>query len=103
MFESDNYNMPEAKIREYLLKPGAVHAREFFDVGYTVADAGRLNGDIDRQFDVGLAVDKVFFPDGREKFSIFMHLGVTKKRRFRTVWQKDTPTSKPRFITAHRE
>ena len=28
--------MPEAKIKEFLLKPGALHAQEFFDVGYTV-------------------------------------------------------------------
>ena len=95
--------MPEAKIKEFLLKPGALHAQEFFDVGYTVDDVERLNRDIDRHFDIGFAFDKVSFPDGRENFSIFMNLGVTKQRRFRTVWQKDTPEKKPRFITAHRE
>lgn len=31
-----------------------------------------------------------------------MELGVTKTRRFRTCWQKDTPDSKPRIITAFR-
>ena len=103
MLESDNYNMPEAKIKDFLLKPGALHAQEFFDVGYTVDDVEKLNRDIDRHFDIGFAFDKVSFPDGREKFSIFMNLGVTKQRRFRTVWQKDTPEEKPRFITAHRE
>ena len=95
--------MPEAKIKDFLLKPGALHAQEFFDVGYTVDDVERLNRDIDRHFDIGFAFDKVSFSDGREKFSIFMNLGVTKQRRFRTVWQKDTPETKPRFITAHRE
>ena len=95
--------MPEAKIKDFLLKPGALHAQEFFDVGYTVDDVERLNRDIDRHFDIGFAFDKVSFSDGREKFSIFMNLGVTKQRRFRTVWQKDTPEKKPRFITAHRE
>ena len=83
--------MPEAKIKEFLLKPGALHAQEFFDVGYTVDDVERLNRDIDRHFDIGFTFDKVSFPDGRENFSIFMNLGVTKQRRFRTVWQKDTP------------
>ena len=90
-------------IKEFLLKPGAIHANEFFDVGYTVDDVEKLNHDIEVHFDLSFAFDKVSFPDGREKFSIFMSLGVAKKRRFRTVWQKDTPTSKPRFITAHRE
>ena len=38
-----------------------------------------------------------------ERFSIFTELGVDKKKRFRTVWQKDTSESVPRIITVHRE
>lgn len=74
--------MPEAKIKDFLLKPGALHAQEFFDVGYTVDDVERLNRDIDRHFDIGFAFDKVSFSDGREKFSIFMNLGVTNRGVF---------------------
>lgn len=103
MLESDKYIMPEAKIKEYLLKPGAKHAEKFFDAGYTVGDIERLNRDMEELYDESKAADIRRYADGREKFSIFMELGVGKKKHFRTVWQKDTSTSKLRFITAHRE
>lgn len=81
---------------------GAKHAQEFFDVGYSPADGERLRKDISDNFDIRKAVEKKV-ANGVEKFSIFMDLGVTQKKRFRTVWQKDTPDSIPRIITAHRE
>ncbi len=90
--------MPIEKIRDFLLRPGAKHSNEFFDVGYTVYDVEKLNQDIYEIFDEENAVDVKIFDDGKEKFCIFMELCVLKKRRFRTVWQKDTPNSKPRFI-----
>ncbi len=101
--QSDNYDMPIEKIEGFLLKPGAKHAQEFFDVGYTPADVERLNQDIATLFDEAKKTDIVKMGGGIERFSIFMDLGVKKKKRFRTVWQKDTEKSKPRFITAHRE
>ena len=91
------------KFTGYFLKPGAKHADEFFDVGYTPDDPVQLRYDMAKQFDVGKAVEFSKNPNGQEKFSIFMDLGVTKSRTFRTVWQKDTPDSAPRIITAHRE
>lgn len=51
----------------------------------------------------GEIVDRIVFSNEVERFSIFMQLGVKKKKRFRSVWQKDTPESEPRLITAHRE
>ena len=91
------------KFTGYFLKPGAKHADEFFDVGYTSDDPVQLRYDMAKQFDVEKAVEFSKNPNGQEKFSIFMDLGVTKSRTFRTVWQKDTPDSAPRIITAHRE
>lgn len=95
--------MPRAKLEEYLLKPGTKHAREFFNVGYGVGDAVRLNQDIKRQFDERKAVNVVTCDDGAIEFCIHMSLGVTKKKLFKTVWRVDTLSSKPRFITAYRE
>lgn len=100
---NDRYVIAEPKISRFLLKPGAKHSAEFFNVGYTEQDSLALNADIYRQFDEAAKVDVRVSEDGTESFSIFMELGTTKKKRFRTVWQRDPGSDKPRFITAHRE
>lgn len=100
---NDRYVIAEPKISRFLLKPGAKHSAEFFNVGYTEKDSLALNADIYRQFDEATKVDVRVSEDGTESFSIFMELGTTKKKRFRTVWQRDPGSDKPRFITAHRE
>lgn len=100
---NDRYVIAEPKISRFLLKPGAKHSAEFFNVGYTEQDSLALNADIYRQFDEAEKVDIRVSEDGTESFSIFMKLGTTKKKRFRTVWQRDPGSDKPRFITAHRE
>lgn len=100
---NDRYTIAEPKISKFLLKPGAKHSAEFFDVGYTEQDGAILNTDIYKQFDDTLKTDIRIAEDGTESFSIFMELGTTKKRTFRTVWQRDPDSEKPRFITAHRE
>lgn len=91
------------KINKFFLKPGAKHSQDFFDVGYTQDDFERLDKNLKDCFDYKKAVDKTVSDNGVEKFSIFTELGVDKKKRFRTVWQKDTSDSTPRIITAHRE
>ncbi|WP_425531034.1 DUF6883 domain-containing protein [Ruminococcus champanellensis] len=94
----------ENKINKFFLSPGAKHAQEFFDVGYSPDDFDALNHDLVDGFDYNQAMDKRVFDNGVEKFSVFMLLGKgEQKKRFRTVWQKDTPNSVPRIITAHRE
>lgn len=101
--DNDRYTIAEPKISKFLLKPGAKHSAEFFDVGYTEQDGAILNTDIYKQFDDALKTDIRIADDGTESFSIFMELGTTKKRTFRTVWQRDSDSEKPRLITAHRE
>lgn len=90
------------KYTEYFLKPGANHAQEFFNVGYTTDDVLRLRYDMARQFDMSKAVDMQTKSDGAQTFNIYMELGVEKQRRFRTCWIMDTPESKPRIVTAFR-
>ena len=101
--DNDRYTIAEPKISQYLLKPEAKHAAEFFDAGYSETDTERLNRDIYQQFDESLKVDIRILDDGTEAFSIFMELGTTGKKSFRTVWQRESGSEKPRFITAHRE
>ena len=91
------------KINKFLLKPGAKHSKEFFDVGYNENDYERLFNDITSEFDNSKVLDIKKNEDGTEDFSTFMYLGVNNKKRFRIVWRKDTPESKPRLITGHRE
>lgn len=93
----------DKKINSFCLLPGAKHAEDFFDVGYKPGDTDLLRNDMSSAFDYKNAVDISVSSDNVEKFSVFMDLGVDKKKRFRTVWQKDTPESTPRLITAHRE
>ncbi len=101
--ESEKFVIPTAKIDKFLLKPGAKHSNEFFDVGYSTKDHELLFNDIASKFDEQNVVDIRNNEDGTLDFSVFMDLGVTKLKRFRTVWRKDTAASKPRFITAYRE
>ena len=101
--DNDRYTIAEPKISQYLLKPEAKHAAEFFDAGYSEADTERLNLDIYQQFDESLKEDVRILDDGTEAFSIFMELGTTDKKTFRTVWLRELGSEKPRFITAHRE
>lgn len=91
------------KINKFFLKPNAKHSDDFFNIGYKVTDFELLDKDLKACFDYSKAVDKVVFDNGVERFSIFTELGVNEKKRFRTVWQKDTPESTPHIITAHRE
>jgi len=101
--DNDRYTIAEPKISKFLLKPGAKHSAEFFAVGYSEQDVMKLNADIYQQFDEALKTDVRIADDGTESFSIFMELGTAEKKTFRTVWQRDVGSEKPRLITAHRE
>lgn len=62
-----------------------------------------MNADIYQQFDEARKTDIRTTEDGTESFSIFMELGTTDKKTFRTVWQREPDSEKPRLITAHRK
>lgn len=91
------------KYTGFFLKDGAKHAKDFLELGYTRENSMQLRYDMAKQFDVSKAVDFSTNDRGEEKFNIYMNLGINKQKRFRTCWQKDTPTSKPRIITAFRD
>ena len=101
----DRFDIHPDKINNFLLKHGAKHSKDFFDVGYKEDDYDRLFDDIAKGYDKKKAVDPR--PDkkhNKDSFSIFMELGVIRQERFRTVWEQSRDKgSKPRLITAHRE
>ena len=91
------------KIKKFLLKPGAKHYQEFYDAGYRPGETKLLAIGIEEGYDESKATDRTEEANGSVRFSIFMDLGFGRKKRFRTVWKKDSPDSMPRLITAHRE
>ena len=98
----ERFDLDPNKIIKFLLLPGAKHSEEFFNVGYKPGDYELLFDDIAAGFDMKKAVDFRPNPSGKEGFSIFMKLGVTKKRDFRTTWERKNSKSKPRFTSAYR-
>ena len=98
----DRFDLHPDKIIKYLLCPGTSHAHEFFGVGYKPDDYERLFDDIAAGFNMDNAVDFRKNPSGKEGFSIFMELGVSKKKNFRTTWERADENSKPKFTSAYR-
>ncbi|MBR1553612.1 MAG: hypothetical protein IJ631_06355 [Schwartzia sp.] len=95
--------VPIAKLENYLLRPGAKHCAEFFAVGYDAASTFQLFRDIEAQFDESKATEHRYLPFGVVDFSIYMALGITDKKTFRTVWRRDSISPFPRLITAYRQ
>ena len=98
----ERFDLHPDKINKFLLLPDSKHSQEFFDVGYTPYDYALLFDDISAGFDMEKAVDFRTNPKGKEGFSIMMNLGVTKKKLFRTTWERENADSKPRFTSAYR-
>ena len=92
----------DAKITKYCLDPSRVHYKEFVDVGYSKDDPERLKKDLLR----GLAENEaeISKPNahGDVSLTVYMKLGVTSKKTFRTGWQIDKETTHPKFVTAYR-
>lgn len=89
------------KLSGFCLKPGAKHSKEFFDIGYTESDAGLLFKHLEEGFDLSKRISVQRSESGSEKFCIPMKLGVTTRKMFATAWQKDSPNSDIRFISAY--
>ena len=95
-------DLTKRKFSQYLLKPGAKHANEFFNVGYNPGDVRKLRYDVARAFDMRNAKNRRIRDNGAETFDIFMQLGVSKKKQFLTGWIIDAPGERPRIVTAFR-
>lgn len=66
---SERIEIHPDKINKFLLKPGAKHSKEFFDVGYNENDYERLFNDITSEFDNSKVLDIKKNEDGTEDFS----------------------------------
>lgn len=103
IIKQKNVFIHENKIKLYLLKPGAKHSAEFFDVGFSVGDDELLKRQLLNAFDI----EKAIFNEPKDgefaNFYFYAYLGVTKKKRFKIVWRIDKEGDIPRFITAYRK
>lgn len=92
----------ESKITKYCLDPTKKHYREFINVGYSKDNPKQLEKDLLRGLSENEA--EVFSPNsyGNISITVYMKLGVTTKKMFKTAWQIDKGTNFPRFITAYR-
>ena len=97
--------IPDAKIYQFMLKPGAKHHRDFVEAGYTSeADGERLREDIIQKC-MGESTFDTIEPDqvhGGIRFRKYITLG-SEGHRFRIVWKIDEEAQAPRLITAFRE
>lgn len=102
-YKSSKVHVPHTKIEDYLLNPTKPHFKEFIDVGYMRGEGEKIFKDLESGFDINNATNFICYPDGAKEFVIYMLLGITKKRTFRTVWRIDKLSTLPRFITAFRD
>lgn len=96
------FSIHQDKIEKYMLKEGAKHSQDFFNVGYTKNDAVRLYKDIERRYDIKKATGFRQNANGSIGYSIYMDLGIIKKRTFCTAWIIDEDGATPRLTSAYR-
>ena len=98
----DKVTITEPKITRFCLEPSQKNYKEFVDVGYSKDKPKQLKTDLLK----GLSENEteITKPNSHGDISVtvYMKLGVTKKRTFRTGWQIDKGTNFPRFVTAYR-
>lgn len=99
---ADRATIADGKIMKYLLDPEKAHYPEFIAVGYSRDDPERLRQDLLSELRKNPAT--VYGSNGFSvvSFEVDMMLGVTRKKKFRTVWQVNVGTDYPRFVTAYR-
>lgn len=99
---AEKATIADSKVTKYLLDPEKKHYTEFVDVGYSKDDPERLKHDLLEGLNTSNA--KMFEKNahGDRSFEADMMLGVSRKEKFRTVWQIDKGAENPRFITAYR-
>lgn len=99
---ADKATIADSKITKYLLDPAKPHYAEFVAVGYSKDDPERLKRDLLEGLSNSGAKAYEANSNGDRSFVSSMMLGVTRKAKFRTVWQIDEGSNSPRFITAYR-
>lgn len=98
----DKATIAEAKISRYLLKPGTRHYDDFISVGYSSGNPEKLKRDLLKGLSENTAEGTYPNNHGDRSFTVYMKLGVTKRKLFRTGWQIDKGENNPRFVTAYR-
>lgn len=99
---ADRATIADGKLMKYLLDPEKAHYPEFIAVGYSRDDPERLRQDLLAGLRKGPAKVYGTIGYGVVSFEVDTMLGVTREKRFRTVWRIDEGADYPRFVTAYR-
>ncbi len=94
--------LTEKKFSGFFLRPGAKHADDFFNVGYTSDHIRQLRYDIASQYNLDKAIEWAKTGDGKSRFNIYMELGTHRKKYFCIGWVIDSPEEAPRIVTGFR-
>lgn len=94
--------IPNAKIDSYYLKPGTTHHHEFADVGYSIFKSDILKSDLINGLKENDIIETKIDNFGKTRIIVNMHLGVTKKKPFKTIWVYEVDIDSYRNISAYR-
>ena len=92
----------DSKIYDYYLKNGSKHNSDFIDVGYTKNDGELLKKHLLKGLESNEA--ELSYKEETKYTSavVYMKLGKTKKKRFKTIWGKNKGDKYFRNISAYR-
>ena len=96
--------IPDAKIYQFMLKPGAKHNRDFVEAGYlSEADGERLRADILEECR-NATFEEVRWDDRYKfvRYSQYIVLG-PEEHRFKVAWKIEPQSEKPQLVTCFRK
>ena len=97
--------IPDAKIYQYMLKPGAKHNRDFVEAGYvSEADGERLRRDIISKCRESVAYEEIRWNAeyNQVRYSQFIILG-SEGHRFKVSWKIERNGERPQLVTCYRK
>lgn len=99
-----NPQIPDGKIYQFMLKPGAKHNRDFVEAGYlSAADGERLRADILEKCK-NAPFDEVGWDDQYKfvRYSQYITLGPAE-HRFKVAWKLEPNSEQPQLVTCFRK
>lgn len=96
--------IPDAKIYQFMLKPGAKHNRDFVEAGYlSEADGERLRADILEECR-NATFEEVRWDDQYKfvRYAQYIVLG-PEEHRFKVAWKIEPQSEKPQLVTCFRK
>ena len=95
--------IPDAKIYQYMLKPGAKHNRDFVEAGYkSEADGERLRWDILEQCKQ-VPLENIHYVAEYDYVNYIQHITLGPGHRFRVAWKVERNSDVAQLISCFRK